>query len=82
MAAHITVFPLGNADSARLDLANGQKVLVEFGNQGNPDDPGDLRCDLTAELRTDVCLGYPRLLTPVWRTNSGGYTLGRLDLFF
>jgi hypothetical protein len=54
MAAHITVFPLGNADSARIDLANGQKVLVDFGNQGNPDDSDDARCDLAAELRADL----------------------------
>jgi hypothetical protein len=54
MAAHITVFPLGNADSARIDLADGRKVLVDFGNQGNPDDPTDRRCDLAAEIRTDL----------------------------
>jgi hypothetical protein len=32
-----TVFPLGNADALRLDLADGRKVLVDFGNQGDPD---------------------------------------------
>jgi hypothetical protein len=54
MPAQITVFPLGNADSARLDLADGRKVLIDFGNQGNPDDPEDLRCDLAEELRSDL----------------------------
>ncbi|MGP0089728.1 MAG: hypothetical protein ACLPKB_07185 [Xanthobacteraceae bacterium] len=54
MPAQITIFPLGNADSSRLDLADGRKVLVDFGNQGDPDDPKDLRCDLAAELRADL----------------------------
>lgn len=54
MVAHITVFPLGNADGLRIDLANGQKVLVDFGNQHNPEDPDDLRCDLAEELRADL----------------------------
>lgn len=54
MAAHITVFPLSNADSARIDSADGRKVLVDFGNQGNPDDPADLRCDLADEIRTEL----------------------------
>jgi glyoxylase-like metal-dependent hydrolase (beta-lactamase superfamily II) len=54
MVAHITVFPLGNADGLRIDVANGQKILVDFGNQHNPDDPYDQRCDLAEELRADL----------------------------
>jgi hypothetical protein len=54
MAAYIDVFPLGNADALRLVLADGRKVLVDFGNQGDPDDPDDLRCDLAEELRADL----------------------------
>jgi hypothetical protein len=54
MTAHVTFYPLGNADSARIDLANGQQVLVDFGNQGSPKDPADLRCDLAKELRADL----------------------------
>ena len=54
MAANITVFPLGNADSLRLDLADGREILVDFGNQGDPSDPDDLRCDLAEELRADL----------------------------
>jgi len=52
--AFVTIFPLGNADSARIDLADGRKVLIDFGNQGDPNDPNDLRCDLAAEVRTDL----------------------------
>src|SRR6266508_6764513 len=54
MVASITIFPLGNADSVRLDLADGRKILVDFGNQGDPDDPEDLRCDLAEEVRSDL----------------------------
>lgn len=54
MPALITVFPLGNADCTRIDLVDGQKLLVDFGNQGDPNDPADLRCDLAAELASDL----------------------------
>ncbi|MBU2613861.1 MBL fold metallo-hydrolase, partial [Patescibacteria group bacterium] len=50
----LTFFNLGNADSCRIDLANGKKILIDFGNQGNPDDQYDLRCDLAKELRDDL----------------------------
>jgi hypothetical protein len=54
MPAYVTFFPLGNADGALIDLADKRKILVDFGNEGDPDDPDDLRCDLAAELRTDL----------------------------
>lgn len=54
MPAYVTFYPLGNADGALIDLADERKVLVDFGNEGNPDDPADLRCDLAAELRTNL----------------------------
>lgn len=54
MTALITVFPLGNADSLRIDLADDRQVLVDFGNQGDPDDPNDPRCDLAEEIRSDL----------------------------
>jgi hypothetical protein len=50
----LTFFNLGNADSCRIDLANGKKVLIDFGNQADPDDQYDLRCDLAKELREDL----------------------------
>jgi hypothetical protein len=50
----ITGFPLGNADCCLIDLKDGQKMLIDFGNQHNPNDPADTRCDLAAELRTDM----------------------------
>ena len=54
MTAHIHFFPLGNADTLRLDLADGRKVLVDFAAMRNEDDDEDKRCDLPAELRLDL----------------------------
>ena len=50
----ITFYPLGNADSCLLDLKSGQKLLFDYGNQRNPDEDKDRRCDLEAELRKNL----------------------------
>jgi hypothetical protein len=54
MKAKIQTFPLGNADTLRLDLADGRKVLIDYADMRNPDDDEDKRCDLPAELRRDL----------------------------
>ena len=54
MTAHINFFPLGNADTLRLDLADGRKVLVDYAATRNDEDDKDKRCDLPAELRRDL----------------------------
>jgi hypothetical protein len=51
MTAYVTFYPLGNADSALIELANKKLLLIDYGNQGDPDDPEDERCDLALELR-------------------------------
>ncbi|HEX8598267.1 MAG TPA: hypothetical protein VF952_07075 [Chloroflexia bacterium] len=50
----ITFFPLGNADSCRIDLDSGKKLLFDFGNMRNPNDKYDLRIDLAAALLEDL----------------------------
>jgi hypothetical protein len=50
----VTMFPLGNADCCRIDLAGGQKILFDYANTRNADDPSDKRIDLEQELRTDL----------------------------
>ena len=50
----VTLFPLGNADCCRIDLAGGQKILVDYANTKNADDPSDKRVDLEQELRADL----------------------------
>ncbi|WP_338702068.1 hypothetical protein V5279_46005 (plasmid) [Bradyrhizobium sp. 26S5] len=54
MVAKVHFFPLGNADTLRIDLANGLKVLVDYADMRCADDNDDLRCDLPAELRRDL----------------------------
>ncbi|MBR1191480.1 MBL fold metallo-hydrolase [Bradyrhizobium sp. AUGA SZCCT0160] len=54
MLAKVHFFPLGNADTLRLDLADGRKVLVDYANMRCADDVDDLRCDLPEELRRDL----------------------------
>jgi hypothetical protein len=51
MTVKITFFPLGNADSTRIDLANGQTVLVDYADMRCADDDTDRRCDLPVLLR-------------------------------
>jgi glyoxylase-like metal-dependent hydrolase (beta-lactamase superfamily II) len=50
MNATLTFYPLCNADGLAIDLRDGRKMLIDFGNQGDPNDALDLRCDLAAEL--------------------------------
>lgn len=54
MAARVDFFPLGNADTLRLDLADGRKVLIDYADLLCRDDQNDLRCDLPKELRRDL----------------------------
>ena len=54
MTARITFHPLGNADCTRLDLDDGQKVLVDYADVRNADDPSDRRVDLPMELKNDL----------------------------
>jgi hypothetical protein len=50
----ITVFPLGNADTTRIDLRDGRKMLVDYADMRNAADPADKRIDLPTELRKDL----------------------------
>ena len=54
MTATLTFHPLGNADCTRFDLADGKKMLVDYANMGNPNDPSDRRVDLPRELKNDL----------------------------
>ena len=54
MTAKLTFHPLGNADCTRVDLADGKKLLVDFANTRNAQDPYDKRIDLPTELKSDL----------------------------
>jgi len=47
----VTFFPIGNADTCLIELANGRRVLFDFADMHNPDDKDDKRCDLEKEIR-------------------------------
>jgi beta-lactamase superfamily II metal-dependent hydrolase len=50
----ITFFPLGNADTTRIDLANGRKILFDYADMRNPADKDDKRIDLPKLLKEDL----------------------------
>lgn len=50
----LTFFHLGNADSCRIDLDGEEKLLFDFAQKRDRDDPDDLRCDLAKELHEDL----------------------------
>lgn len=54
MTARLTFHPLGNADCTRIDLADGKKLLIDYADMRNADDPWDRRIDLPDELRKDL----------------------------
>ncbi len=47
----VRFFPIGNADTCFIELANGRRILFDFADMHTPDDPDDKRCDLEKELR-------------------------------
>jgi len=54
MTAKLTFHPLGNADSTRIDMANGRKMLVDYADMRNPADMWDARIDLPEVLKADL----------------------------
>ncbi len=50
----LTFHNLGNADSTRIDLDNGMKLLIDFGDQRDAKDLTDKRVDLSQTLRDDL----------------------------
>ena len=50
----ITIYPLGNADTTRIDLAGGEKLLVDYADVRDDSDDSDKRIDLHTELRRDL----------------------------
>ncbi|WP_386630390.1 ComEC/Rec2 family competence protein [Sulfitobacter geojensis] len=53
MTATIDVFPLGNADTSRLTLADGQRILFDFADMGRSDG-SDIEFDLEKAIKDDL----------------------------
>ena len=47
----ITLFPLGNADTSLLELANGTRILIDYADMKDSTNTEDKRIDLPKELR-------------------------------
>lgn len=54
MTTTLTFHPLGNADCTRIDFNDGKKMLVDYADMHNPEDPYDKRINLPEELRSDL----------------------------
>lgn len=54
MAAYLTFFPLGNADTTIIRLANNDLVLLDYANVRDPADASDKRIDLPSALRDQL----------------------------
>ena len=50
----LTFYPIGNADTCLIDLANSRKLLFDYADERNPDDDEDKRIDLSKTLRDDL----------------------------
>ena len=50
----IKFYPLGNADSIKIDLANNRILLFDYANTRDPDDDDDLRIDLAEQLQKEL----------------------------
>lgn len=50
----ITLFPIGNGDTTRIDVENGRKLLIDFADLRDPDDPSDKRIPLSSTLKSDL----------------------------
>jgi len=50
----ITFYPLGNADSIKIDLSNGRSLLFDYASTHNPEAKDDLRIDLASQLRSEL----------------------------
>lgn len=50
----ITFYPLGNADSCLIDLANGSKLLFDYAHTKDSEDDDDKRIDLKSEILNNL----------------------------
>ena len=63
MTARLASFPLGNADSTRLRLNDGRRMLFDFADMGKSSG-SDISFDLEQEVRDDLRLGKQAVTCP------------------
>ena len=80
--AKITVYPLANADTSRLDLRDGRKMLVDYADMRNPADARDKRIDLPTQLRNDLrAVGRDSFDVTMFTHLDRDHTQGASDFF-
>lgn len=78
----VTIYNLGNADTTRIDLANGKKILVDYANMRCTTDPKDKRANLPIELRADLRVAKRAYYDVVAFTHlDADHTLGSSEFF-
>lgn len=79
----VTFYPLGNADSIKINLANGRSLLFDYANTRNPDDGDDLRIDLAAQLQTELSKAQRKSFDVVAFTHlDDDHVTGAPDFFY
>lgn len=79
----LTFFPLGNADSCRIDLNDGRKILFDYANMRDPNDEDDTRCDLPSLLMEDLELAEKDKFEVVAFTHlDNDHVCGAPDFFY
>ena len=79
----ITFYPLGNADTTKIDLANGRTLLFDYANIRDPDDDNDLQIDLPAQLRRELAKAGRKMFDAVAFTHlDDDHVTGAPDFFF
>jgi hypothetical protein len=79
----LTFYPVGNADCCRVQLANDDQILFDFGGMRDSNDPNDKRCDLAAEVRRDMNKAKRDAFAAVAFTHlDNDHVKGSQDFFF
>ncbi len=79
----LTFYPLGNADSFRIDLDNGKKLLFDYAAMRCADDKNDKRADLPKLLRDDLKSNRRENFDVVTFTHlDEDHTKGSTDFFY
>lgn len=79
----VSLYPLGNADTIKIDLMNGRILLFDYANMRDPDDEYDLRIDLPDQLRKELAKAGRDSFDVVAFTHlDDDHVIGAPDFFF
>lgn len=83
MSSEIRFYPLGNADTALIRLADNQLVLVDYADMRDKSDKVDKRCDLPAELKRALAEANKKDFSVVCFTHlDADHVKGTKDFFW